>query len=127
MTRAVTACLLAVLIPPCQLFAQSVDEIIAKYVATIGGTETLHSVKTIRRTGNVMAGMGIEIVMLQENKRPNLIRQEMSMQGLTGVIAYDGQHGWKIEPWSGKKDAEPLGEEEFKAILEDADLDGPLV
>ena len=46
---------------------------------------------------------------------------------MTGVIAYDGQTGWKIEPWQGKKDAEPLGEEELKEILEDADFDGPLI
>jgi photosystem II stability/assembly factor-like uncharacterized protein len=127
MNRAVIACLLAVVVVPNPLLAQSVDEIIAKYIATIGGTEPLHSVKTVRRTGKAMAGGGFEIVMRQENKRPNSVRQEMSMMGLTGVIAYDGQHGWKIEPWSGKKDAEPLGEEELKAILEDADLDGPLV
>ena len=49
------------------------------------------------------------------------------MQGLTAVNAYDGRTGWKIEPWQGKKDAEPLGEEEMKQIVEDADFDGPLV
>ena len=46
---------------------------------------------------------------------------------MTGVNAYDGKTGWKIEPWQGKKDAEPLGEEEMKGIVEDADFDGPLV
>jgi hypothetical protein len=46
---------------------------------------------------------------------------------MTGVTAYDGKTGWKIEPWQGKKDVEPLGEEEMKQILEDADFDGPLV
>jgi hypothetical protein len=46
---------------------------------------------------------------------------------MVGVTAYDGRTGWKIEPWNGKKDAEPLGEEEMKGILEDSDLDGPLV
>ncbi len=46
---------------------------------------------------------------------------------MTGVTAYDGKAGWKIEPWQGKKDAEPLGEDELKAIVEDSDFDGPLV
>ena len=107
--------------------AQTADEIIAKYVATIGGIEKLQAVQTLRRAGKLIADGGFELVMRQENKRPNLVRQEMATQGLTGVNAYDGERGWKIEPWAGKKDPEPLGEEELKAILEDADFDGPLV
>jgi hypothetical protein len=46
---------------------------------------------------------------------------------MTGIDAYDGKTGWKIEPWNGKKDPESLGEEEMKSILEDSDFDGPLV
>lgn len=49
------------------------------------------------------------------------------MQSMTGIIAYDGKTGWKIEPWGGKKDPESLGEEEMKGVLEDADFDGPIV
>ena len=56
-----------------------------------------------------------------------MARQEFTFQGMTGVHAYDGKTGWKIEPWQGKKDAEPIGEEELKGIQEDADFDGPLV
>ena len=70
---------------------------------------------------------GFEAVVIQENKRPNSVRQEFSLQGMTGINAYDGHDGWKIEPWQGKKDAEPLGEEELKQIQEDADFDGPLI
>ena len=72
-------------------------------------------------------GGGFEAVIVEENKRPNLVRQEFQIQGFTGVTAYDGKTGWKIEPWNGKKDAEPLGEEEMRGIVEDSDLDGPLV
>lgn len=107
--------------------AQTADEIIAKYITTIGGMQKLQAIQTLRRAGKSVGDGGFELVQRQENKRPNLVRQEVSMQGLTGVNAHDGAHGWKIEPWSGKKDPEPLGEEELKAILEDADFDGPLV
>ena len=55
------------------------------------------------------------------------MREEFSLQGMTGVNAWDGKSGWKIEPWNGKKDPEALGEEEQKSIIEDADFDGPLV
>jgi hypothetical protein len=65
--------------------------------------------------------------VVQENKRPNAVREEFALQGMTGINAYDGTSGWKIQPWNGKKDAEALGEEEMHGILEDADFDGPLV
>jgi len=107
--------------------AQSVDDIVAHYLKTVGGMEKIQSVKTLRRTGKFIGGGGFEAAVLQENKRGNLVREEFALQGMTGINAYDGKTGWKIEPWNGKKDAEALGEEEMKSILEDADFDGPLV
>jgi hypothetical protein len=107
--------------------AQTADEIIAKYIKTIGGAEKIEAIKTLRRTGKFTGGGGFEAAVVQENKRPQMARQEFSIQGMTGVTAYDGKTGWKIEPWGGKKDAEALGEEELKGIQEDADFDGPLV
>jgi hypothetical protein len=107
--------------------AQTADEIIAKYIKTIGGAQKIEAIKTLRRIGKFTGGGGFEAAVVQENKRPQMARQEFSIQGMTGVTAYDGKSGWKIEPWGGKKDAEALGEEELKGIQEDADFDGPLV
>ncbi len=107
--------------------AQSVDDIIAHYLKTVGGMEKIQAVKTLRRTGKFIGGGGFEAAILQENKRGNLVREEFALQGMIGINAYDGKTGWKIEPWNGKKDAEALGEEEMKSILEDSDFDGPLV
>ena len=107
--------------------AQTAEEIIAKYVKTIGGAEKIEAIKTLRRTGKFTGGGGFEAIVIQENKRPQMARQEFSIQGMTGVTAYDGNTGWKIEPWGGKKDPEALGEEEMKGIQEDADFDGPLI
>ncbi|HEX8719106.1 MAG TPA: hypothetical protein VF736_00560 [Pyrinomonadaceae bacterium] len=110
-----------------QAQAQTADEIVAKFIKTVGGMERIQAVKSLRRTGRYTEGGGFEAGVVEENKRPNLVRQEFQIQGMTGVTAYDGRTGWKIEPWNGKKDAEPLGEEEMKGIVEDSDLDGPLV
>jgi hypothetical protein len=107
--------------------AQSVDDIVAHYLKTVGGMEKIQAVKTLRRTGKFIGGGGFEAAILQENKRGNLVREEFALQGMIGINAYDGKTGWKIEPWNGKKDAEALGEEEMKSIVEDADFDGPLV
>ena len=107
--------------------AQTAEEIVAKYVKTIGGPEKIQAVKTLRRTGKFTLGGGFEAAVVEENKRGNMVRQEFSLQGLTAINAYDGKTGWKIAPFEGKKDPEPLGEEEMKQILEDSDFDGPLV
>ena len=109
------------------LSAQTADDIIAKYLKTVGGMERIHAVQTLRRTGKFTGGGGFEAAVLQENKRPNKVREEFSLQGMTGINAYDGKTGWKIEPWQGKKDAEALSEEEMKQIVEDADFDEPIV
>ena len=107
--------------------AQTADEIVAKFIKTVGGMERIQAVKSLRRTGRFNGGGGFEAVVVEENKRPGLVRQEFNIQGMVGIVAYDGKTGWKIEPWGGKKDPEPLGEEEMKGIVEDSDLDGPLV
>lgn len=106
---------------------QTADEIVAKYVKTIGGMEKVDAIKSLKKTGRYTGGGGFEIRIVEENKRPDLVRQEMFLQGMVGVTAWDGKTGWKIEPWEGKKDVEPLGEEELKQIVEDSDFDGPLV
>lgn len=106
---------------------KSAEEIINKYIKTVGGAEKIQAVKTLRRSGKFTGGGGFEAAIVEENKRGNMVRQEFSLQGMTQINAYDGKQGWKIEPWQGKKDVEPLGEEEMKQIVEDADFDGPLV
>jgi outer membrane lipoprotein-sorting protein len=107
--------------------AQTADEIVQKFIKTVGGMEKIQAVKSLRRVGKYSGGGGFEAQYVEENKRPNLVRQEFIIQGMTGVYAYDGRDGWKIEPWNGKKDAESVGEEDLKTLIEDSDLDGPLV
>jgi len=119
--------LIALALVAAPLTAQTADDIIAKYVKTVGGMEKIQAVQTLRRTGKFTGGGGFEAAVLVENKRPNKVREEFSLQGMTGVNAYDGTTGWKIEPWQGKKDPEALSEEEMKQIVEEADFDQPLV
>ena len=124
MRRSLLAIVALIAVP---LSAQTADEIIAKFIKTTGGIDKINAVTTLRRTGKFVGGGGFEAGVLQENKRPEKVREEFQLQGMAAVTAYDGSHGWKIDPFEGKKDAEPLGEEEMKSIIEDADFDGPLI
>ena len=107
--------------------ATTLDDILAKYIKTVGGMDRIQAVHTLRRTGRSIRGGGFETPVVQENERPGRVRKDVIRQGLVGITAYDGAIAWKIQPWQGKKDPEPLGDEEMKGILLDADFDGPLV
>lgn len=107
--------------------APTADELVSKYVQALGGMDRINAVQSLRYTGRFVGGGGSEAQWVQLNRRPNLVREEFTQQGMTGITAYDGKQGWKIEPWEGKRDPEPLGEDEMKSILDDAVFDGPLV
>jgi hypothetical protein len=115
------------LAPPGVVVSQTADSIIDRFIQTSGGMARIQAIQTLRRTGRFQGGGGFEAVVIQENKRPSSVREEFSLQGMTGINAYDGKSGWKIEPWQGKRDPEALSEEELRQILEDADFDGPLI
>ena len=119
--------LAASLLGAATLHAQTVDELVAKYAQRVGGTDRIQAIQSVRRIGKFYGGGGFEAKITNENKRPNKVREEFTFGGMTGVNAYDGRTGWKIEPWQGKKDPEPLGEDETKGILEDANFDDPLL
>ena len=76
---------------------------------------------------NSMAAADFLPRRLQENQRPNLLRETLSLQGMTAIQAYDGATGWQIQPFGGHKDPEFLGEDDLRDLLLDADFDGPLV
>src|SRR5436305_69418 len=76
------------------------DEIIARYTNRVGGAERLRAVQSVRRHGKYYGGGGFEAEITYENRRPNKVREEFTFGGLTGVTAFDGKSGWKIEPWA---------------------------
>lgn len=121
--------LFALFVSMCSIAAhgQTVDELVASYVKTIGGMDKLQAIKSMRQTATFHGGGGFEATIVEESKRPGMIRQEFNLQGMSQVVAYNGKQGWKIDPFQGKRDAEALGEEELKSIIEDSDFDGPLV
>jgi hypothetical protein len=108
-------------------FSQTADELIAKNIQARGGMEKIKGIKTLRMRGKFEGGSGFTAAVTQENQRPDLIRETFTVQGMTAVQAYDGSTGWQIQPFSGKKDPELMGEDDLRDLLRDADFDGPLV
>jgi hypothetical protein len=107
--------------------AQTADELINKNIQAKGGLEKMKAITSVRMTGKFDGGGGFTASVGQENKRPNLVRETLSLQGMTAVTAYDGTTGWRISPFGGRKDPQLMGEDAVRDVLLDADFDGPLV
>jgi len=106
--------------------AQTVDEIIAKNIQAHGGLQKLKSVDTRRSTGKVLFGT-IQATVVQINKRPDKVREEASLQGMSLVQVHNGKGAWQIDPFGGRKDPMLMSEDDAKSLVVDADIDGPLV
>lgn len=107
--------------------AQTVDELIEKNIQARGGREKLKAVTSIRYTGKMMVGPGIEAPFVRESARPNKIRMEFTIQGMTAVQTFDGTNAWALMPFLGKKEAEAMSADELKEVEDQSDIDGPLV
>jgi hypothetical protein len=105
-----------------------VDELVAKNIESKGGAAALRSLQTLRLTGKLLIQEGqIQLAFTQIKKRPDEVRTEASLQGMTQIEAYDGKDGWRVSPFFGRKDPERMSADDVKALAEDADFDGPLV
>jgi hypothetical protein len=108
--------------------APTVDELVAKNIQAKGGAESLHALQSLRLTGKMVVNEGqIELSYVEIKARPNKIRTDAMLQGMTAVNAYDGKDGWKVAPFQGRKDPEKMSADDVKPLMEDADIDGPLV
>lgn len=122
------ACSLLVLSGPLA-HAVTADELAAKNIEAHGGLDKIHAIQTLRFSGKLLVNRGaIELGYVEIIKRPQSIRYEAQLQGLTQVQAFDGSQAWQINPFQGRKDPEKLSADDAKGLGEDvADVLGPFV
>lgn len=107
-------------------WAQTAEELVAKNLQAKGGIEKIKAIKTLRTTAKMQQG-DFSAQLGQQAKAPNLLRQTVTIQGMTAVQAYDGSSAWRIAPFQGRKDPELMGEDDMRDLVEQADFYGPLV
>jgi hypothetical protein len=108
--------------------APSLDELVTKNIEGKGGAAALQALQSLRSSGKLIVNEGqLQLAYAQTKKRPGAVRAEFTIQGMTAVQAYDGKEGWKISPFQGRKDPERLSADDVKPLIEDAEIDGPLV
>ena len=107
--------------------AQTVDDILTKHYEAQGGLDKMKAINSRRLTGTMGIGPGMEAPFTMENKRPGKRRIEFTIQGMTGIQAFDGEKSWSVMPFMGKKDPEVASDEDNQKEKDDVDFDGALV
>ena len=107
--------------------AITADELIAKNIAARGGIDKLHAIASMHTEGKLRLGGGLEAKTETFALAPDRVRFEFTLQGLTAVNAWDGQQGWAIQPFQGRKDPQKTTPDDNKQFIEAADIAGPLV
>ncbi len=123
----VVAMVMAMVVPAS---AETLDQVLAKNAAARGGEAKLREMKTLRMTGRVVFGGGeytTDAEWAMVLKRPGSMRNEVTLQGLTAVSAYDGKDGWSMSPFGGRREAEKQSEDDARSLAQSAELDGPLI
>jgi hypothetical protein len=106
-------------------WAQGVDELVAANLAAKGGAERLRTIAGMKQTVRLLVH-GTEALVVIYSKRPNLLRQEITIAGRTTVNAFDGHTAWSIDSGRGAVAAR-LSVEQAEALRDQAAFDGLLV
>ena len=102
---------------------KTLDEVLTAHFETIGGEDAWRALESVKMTGTMaMAQMGIEAPVTMWFKSPNMTRMEFTVQGMTGIQAYDGETAWMVMPFMGKNEPEAMPAEMAEQMSEQADV-----
>jgi len=111
--------------------AETADELVAKNLAARGGADKLAAIRSYVAKGEMRFPGDFRLAYTETRMRldakTGAVRIEASLQGLTVIQAYDGQNGWRVNPFEGRKDAERMGADEARALADEALIDGALL
>jgi hypothetical protein len=110
--------------------APSASDLVAKNLEARGGAQALAAINTLDFKGKYVAPGDFQLTfheVRQRNAGHDRVRDDLDIQGLTIVQAYDGQSAWKINPFQGRKDAERMSADEARAQADAALVDGVLL
>ena len=105
----------------------TLPELLDNYYDAIGGVEGWEALNTVKLSGTMSMGPQLEAPFTMYQKRPDKLRLEFEVQGMTGIQAFDGEGGWMFLPFMGRTEPEAMPEEMAGQFREQADLEGPLV
>lgn len=84
------------------------ERLVTHNLVVRGGADAWADVKTLRLTGSMELGQGLEAPYILEQSRPDKMRLEFVFDGATTIQIVNGDQGWKLAPFVGRSDAEPM-------------------
>ncbi|MDN3658793.1 hypothetical protein QWZ08_24330 [Ferruginibacter paludis] len=107
------------------IHAQTIDEIVNKYVDALGGKEKLSSLKSVRMEGALnVSGTDVALVITKLNMAGQ--RNDIVAMGMSGYQVYTPAAGWTYMPFMGQSSPEAMKDEEVKTGSGMLDLQGAL-
>jgi hypothetical protein len=109
-------------------FAQDLtaDQIVNKYIDAIGGKAAWSKVNSLVMTGTVKTqGAELAIKMTVVDKKG--MRQEFTLNGMTGYQIITPDSGWNFSPFRGQKIPEPITADDLKQGQDQLDVQGNLI
>jgi hypothetical protein len=106
--------------------ARFIKTLVAQNVEARGGAEAWEDVESLRLSGQMDLGQGMVVPYVLEQKRPGKMCFEFVFDEQTAIQCADGDTGWKILPFRGRRKAEPMTEVELRETVDSADPYGLL-
>jgi outer membrane lipoprotein-sorting protein len=103
--------------------AQTADEIIQKHITAIGGADNWKKLSSMKMSGSINAG-GTELVMTMTVVHNKAMKQEMTINGMTGYTIITKTKGWTFAPYGGQTKPEAMTEAMVKDQQEELDIQG---
>ena len=110
--------------------AQDAQSLIAKNLEARGGAAALAAIKSVTFEGRTILPGDFELSVKSTQARlagADAVKLDLGIQGLDLVQAYDGQGGWKINPFQGRKDPERMSADDARQLADQALIEGPLL
>src|SRR4051794_11151817 len=100
--------------------AQSVDEIVGKYVDALGGKDKISKITSLYQESTIEI-MGNEASSTTTILNGKAFKNEMDFGGQKIVQCVTEKGGWSINPLMGQTTAEPMTDEQAKAAKDQLD------
>src|SRR5688572_9338041 len=122
--------LTALVVPQGTAYALDVRQLVDKHVEAVGGRAKIDALVSLRVDGKVTfrsyGDLTVELLWSRTSKRPGMIREEASLQGLTAIYAFDGKEGWSIQPFEGRREPDRTSPDDTKDLEQQSEMFGPL-
>ena len=110
-----------------QLPELPLQEVLENYYQAIGGEDAWLEVESLKMTGTMQMGPGMEAPFTVYSLRPDKQRLEFTFQGMTGIQAINGDKAWMFMPFMGKTEPEVMPDELAKQMKDQLDIEGALI